>query len=144
MYYLAVRNGKGKGVYTYADREERAQIIGAFPGSSFRILKESELEKALEWAGVREISDWKEKVTKAHPTEKTVGNTKKEETKENGVSSESESEISGNRPRKAPKHISLSLSKSTIARLEQYAEQHNTSVSGAVKDWIWSVKLENE
>lgn len=39
------------------------------------------------------------------------------------------------------KHLSISVSESTEARLKQYAAQNNTSVSQSISDWIWSADL---
>ena len=40
--------------------------------------------------------------------------------------------------------INISVTEDTVERLKQYAWEHHKSVSQAITDWIWSVKVKNE
>ena len=42
------------------------------------------------------------------------------------------------------KKVNLSLEPETAERLKQYADEHHTTVSGAITAWIWSVKVKDE
>ena len=49
------------------------------------------------------------------------------------------------RPKKEGKvKVLLSLDEATKARLEQYAFEHHTSMSQAITDIIWRLKIQNE
>lgn len=41
------------------------------------------------------------------------------------------------------KQVMVSLDDSSIERLKQYAEDHHTTVSGAIRQWIWTQKVSN-
>lgn len=40
--------------------------------------------------------------------------------------------------------VNISVEQDTAERLKQYAFEHRTTVSGAIEQWIWSVKVKNE
>lgn len=40
--------------------------------------------------------------------------------------------------------INISVNQDTADRLKQYAHENHTTVSGAIEQWIWSVKVKNE
>ena len=40
--------------------------------------------------------------------------------------------------------VNISVEQDTAERLKQYAFEHHTTVSGAIEQWIWSVKVKNE
>ena len=42
------------------------------------------------------------------------------------------------------RRVNISVTDDTAERLKQYAFEHHTTVSQAVTDWIWSVKVKNE
>lgn len=41
------------------------------------------------------------------------------------------------------KRVNISISEDTAERLKQYAWENHTSVSQAITDWIWHVKVSN-
>ena len=42
------------------------------------------------------------------------------------------------------RRVNISVTEDTAERLKQYAWEHHKTVSQAVTDWIWSVKVKNE
>lgn len=42
------------------------------------------------------------------------------------------------------RRVNISVTDDTAERLKQYAFEHHTTVSQAVTDWVWSVKVKNE
>ena len=40
--------------------------------------------------------------------------------------------------------VNISVNKDTAERLKQYAFENHTTVSAAIEQWIWSVKVKNE
>lgn len=42
------------------------------------------------------------------------------------------------------KRVNISISQDTEERLKQYAFENHTTVSQAITDWIWSVKVRGE
>lgn len=70
MDFLAIKSENGKGFYIFNNKNEKNEILKQYPGCSHRIFKEIERDNALAWAGVKNISNRKQKVIDESTLEK--------------------------------------------------------------------------
>lgn len=57
MEFLAIKSEPGKGVYAFADKKTKNDILKKYPGCSHRIFTGKQEDAATKWAGVGGIAN---------------------------------------------------------------------------------------